>query len=96
MSQDVEVTVGSQLMLSCSADGFPVPTISWLFNDMEITDGISSDGTATAPSSTLTLSSVELNNTGDYVCQITSTAVTMSVNSTIAVDGVVGKLICPI
>ena len=94
MPQDTEVIVGTQVMLSCSADGFPVPTISWLYNDMIITDGITSDMTATVTSSRLSLSSVQLNNTGDYVCQITSTVVTMSLNSTATVNGVVGKLIC--
>ena len=69
----MEVIVGTQVMLFCSADGFPVPTISWLYNDMIITDGITSDMNTTVTSSTLSLSSVQLNNTGDYVCQITST-----------------------
>ena len=92
MPQDAEVIVGAQVVLFCSAYGFPVPSISWLYNNMEITDGISLDGNTTFSSSTLTLSSVQLNNTGDYVCQITSTAVTMSLNSTLAtIHAVVGK-----
>ena len=93
MPQDTEVLVGTQLMLSCSADGFPVPTISWLYNDMIITDGITSDMNTTVSSSTLSLSSVQLNNTGDYVCQMTSTVVTMSLNSIATVNAVLSKLI---
>jgi len=85
MPQDKEVTVGSQVNLSCSADGFPVPTISWLYNNMVITDGVVN---TTRSSSILILSSVQFNNTGDYVCQIISTAM----NSTATVNAVVGKL----
>jgi len=91
MPQDVEVIAGREVNLSCSADGFPVPTISWLYNDMEITNGVVSVETDTVSNSTLTLSNLQLSATGDYVCQITSTAITMSVNSTATVNAVVGK-----
>ena len=94
MPQNAEVIVGDPVTLSCSADGFPTPTISWLYNNMEITGGVTSNMSTIEVESTLSLPNVQLNVTGNYVCQITSIAVEMPVNSTATVHAIVGELWC--
>ena len=92
MPQNAEVIVGDPVTLSCTADGFPTPTISWLFNNMEIMDGVTSNMSTNAVESTLSLSNVQFNITGDYVCQVSGIAVETPVNRTATVYAVVGEL----
>ena len=71
------------LELVCIANGFPVPTITWTHNgttidpgtsdDINITEEISMDVEKT---STLTVTNTTLNDSGEYVCVVTSTPFT--------------------
>ena len=80
----VNVTrIQDNIILTCSATGFPVPTITWYHNDTLVMASMTSPRIVSIPSryeisSTLTITSANTNDTGDYFCNITSTVGTVS------------------
>ena len=90
-----EVVINGTLMLSCSADGFPRPSIIWYINDTVISDGVTSvEEPMNVNRSNLTISDAGFNYSGMYYCQAVSNEfVDLNVTSTVATITVVGKLV---
>ena len=82
--------------LSCSADGFPAPDITWLFNDMTFTNETVNITNTTYTESTIVISMLELSHGGNYSCQINRTAATMPSISSTTVAVIGGKITCSI
>lgn len=68
-------TSGSQVSMTCTTTGFPVPLVSWLFNGSQLMSSLS-DITMQLQyptglfnvTSTLRIPNLALGNTGDYSC----------------------------
>ena len=90
-----EVVINGTFMLSCSAEGFPRPSIVWYMNDTVISDGVTSvEEPMNVNRSTLTISDAGFNYSGMYYCQAVSNEfVDLNVTSTVAIITVVGKLV---
>ena len=78
--QDTNSSLGEDLILSCVADGFPVPSIVWVYNGAEIDADSSARITITAEqsvpgqrNSTLIITSAQFSDSGEYVCNATTT-----------------------
>ena len=76
--EDENVTSTEDLVLVCTATGFPVPDIVWIHNGT-VVDAAESDQTSITEvsmerqlMSTLTVTNTIFNNSGDYVCNATS------------------------
>ena len=87
--QSAEEFIGSAVNLSCSADGFPVPDITWLFQGMIFTNETVNITNSTYTESTIVITDLMLCHGGVYSCEIDSSAVVMSSSSdaTVAVIG---------
>ena len=87
--QSVEASIGSAVNLSCSADGFPMPMITWSFQGMPYMDNIVNNTNSTYAERTIVLTNVTLTDGGSYSCQINSAVIVMSESSdaTLAVIG---------
>ena len=85
--QSVEAFTGTAVNLSCSADGFPVPNITWLFQRMPYTNETVSSKDSTSAESTIVITNLMLSHGGTYTCVIDSDAIIMSHshNATVAV-----------
>ena len=79
--------------LSCSADGFPVPDITWLFQGIIFTNETVNITNSTYTESTIVINDLMLSHGGIYSCEIGSPAVVMpsSSDATVAVIG--GKVV---
>ena len=76
--QSVEAFIGTMLNLSCSADGFPVPDITWLFQGMPYPNETVNNTDSTIAESTIVITDLMLNHGGTYTCVIDSDATIMS------------------
>ena len=84
--QSAEEFIDSALNLSCSADGFPVPDITWLFQGMPYTNETVNITNSTYTESTIVITDLMLSHGGIYSCEIDSPALVMSSSSaTVAV-----------
>ena len=85
-------------MLSCSAEGFPRPSIVWYINGTVISDGVTSvEEPMNVNSSTLTISNAGFGYSGTYFCQAVSSEFhDLNVTSDVAIITVVGKLVTDI
>ena len=85
-------------MLSCSAEGFPRPSIVWYMNDTVISDGVTSvEEPMNINSSRLTISDAGFNYSGMYYCEaVSSEFPDLNVTSSVAIITVVGKLVIDI
>ena len=101
----VNVNGNRNIILSCSATGYPVPTITWHYNGAAITAMTNVEITNTSSyyqvNSTLTVKMPTVNNTGNYSCTATSTIAELGtiaeyspVHSTTALVFVQGQLCC--
>ena len=90
--QDVEAFIGMAMNLSCSADGFPAPHITWYFRGMLFTSEIVNSTHSTYTESTIVITNLMLSDRGDYICEIDRMAITMSPNRTAAVVVIAGKI----
>ena len=72
--QSAEEFIGSAVNLSCSADGFPVPDITWLFQGMNFTNETVNITNSTYTESTIVITDLMLNHGGVYSCNINSVA----------------------
>ena len=67
--------------LSCSADGFPAPVITWTYQAMPFTNETVNSSNSTYTESTIVITNLLLSHGGRYSCQIDSDAVVMPTNS---------------
>ena len=90
-----EVVINGTFILSCSAEGFPRPSIVWYMNDTVISDGVTSvEEPMNVNRSMLTISNAGFNYSVMYYCQAVSNEfVNLNVTSTVAIISVVGKLV---
>ena len=89
-----EVVINGEFSLTCSVEGFPRPSIIWFMNNTMISSGVSDVNTSmTVLTSTLTISNVNINDSGIYYCQAVSSEFTdLNVTSGVGIMTVVGKL----
>ena len=78
--------------LSCSADGFPVPDITWLFQGMNFTNETVNITNSTYSESTIVITDLMLNHGGVYSCEIDSPAAVMSSSNDATVVVIGGKI----
>ena len=90
--QSAEELIGSGVNLSCSADGFPVPDITWLFQGMIFTNETVNITNSTYTESTIVITDLMLSHGGIYSCEIDSSAVVMSSSSDATVAVIGGKI----
>ena len=85
-------------MLSCSAEGFPRPSIVWYMNNTVISDGVTSvEEPMNINSSRLTISDAGFDYSGMYYCEaVSSEFPDLNVTSSVAIIIVVGKLVIDI
>ena len=76
---DANVTRTEELQLTCAAEGFPLPSITWTHNGTDIDAAVSSDITITEVTSmgikltsTLTVTNTSFSDSGDYTCRVES------------------------
>ena len=72
--QSAEEFIGSAVNLSCSADGFPAPDITWLFQGMNFTNETVNIINSTYTESAIVITYLMLNHGGVYSCNINSVA----------------------
>ena len=87
--RSVETSIGIAVNLSCSADGFPMPMITWSFRGMPFMGNTVNSTNSTYAENTIVLINLTLTDGGSYSCQIDSTAIVMSDSrdATLAVIG---------
>ena len=90
-----EVIINREFRLTCSAEGFPIPSIVWFMNNTMISNGMTIvQSTLNVNSSTLIISNANFNDSGMYYCQaVSSEFPDLNVTSTTAIVTVVGKLV---
>ena len=79
--------------LSCSADGFPAPNITWFFQGMNYTGTSLYNATSTFAESTAVLTGLMLTDGGIYSCEINSAAIDMARTSDVTITVIGGKTI---
>ena len=79
--QSVEAFIGAAVNLSCSADGFPVPDITWTFQGMPFTNETVNSSNSTYTESTIVITNLLLSHGGNYSCQISGAGRVMSSNN---------------
>jgi len=93
----LEVVINGDFMLTCSAEGFPIPSIEWFMNNTMITSGMTMtniDALMNIIDSTLMISNAAFNDSGMFYCQAMSDEFgDLNVTSSIAIVTVVGKLV---
>ena len=68
-----EVVINGEFSLTCTAEGFPRPSIIWFMNNTMISNGVSDvNMSMTVITSTLTISNANFNDSGMYYCQAVS------------------------
>ena len=90
-----EVVINETLILSCSAEGFPIPSIVWFMNNTVIDDELTDvNESINVNSSTLIISNADLHDSSMYYCQaVSSEFPDLNITSTVAIIVVVGKFI---
>ena len=74
-------TEGDEVLLHCSAEANPNPSITWLFNSAEV-DGVLANGS-------LLLSPVQVTNEGNYTCRATNS---IGLDEAVVFLSILGKL----
>ena len=90
--QSAEEFIGSAVNLSCSADGFPIPDITWLFQGMNFTNETVNITNSTYTESTIVITDLMLSHGGVYSCEINSSAAVMSSSNDATVIVIGGKI----
>ena len=90
--QSAEEFIGNAVNLSCSADGFPVPDITWLFQGMNFTNETVNITNSTYTESTIVITDLMLSHGGVYSCEIDNPAAVMSSSSDATVTVIGGKI----
>ena len=65
ISQDLVVNVGDEVSLTCSARGRPKPVITWVKDDIRVTNG---NRFVLQPSGDLSIKEIGKNDEGNYQC----------------------------
>ena len=94
--EDINVTITEDLVLECTADGFPLPSIEWTHNGtvvqaddrITITEVVSMEVSLI---SRLTVSDTSLTDSGEYRCTAMSTTPFTDVNSSLALVLIQGQ-----
>ena len=78
--------------VSCSAEGFPLPSISWTRTGLDgplvtLEEGISQLSSGFTTTSNLTLSPTDSTLSGEYVCVATNEFGSENVSVTLEIDG---------
>ena len=92
--QSAEEFIGSAVNLSCSADGFPAPSITWYFQGMIFPNETVNSTNSTNAESTIVITDLMLSHGGTYTCVIDNDAVMMSLSHDATVAVISGKYIC--
>ena len=79
--QSVEAFIGTAVNLSCSADGFPAPVITWTYQAMPFTNETGNSSNSTYTESTIVITNLLLSHGGNYACQISGAGRTLSSNN---------------
>ena len=82
------------LNLSCSADGFPAPSITWYFQGMVLLDETVNSTDSTNAESTIVITDLMLSHGGTYACVIDNDAIIMSHSRDATVAVISGKYLC--
>ena len=82
--------------LSCSADGFPAPVITWFFQGMSYTGISEYNANSTFAESTAVLTDLMITDGGMYSCEINSAAIEMPRTSDVNITVIGGKTICTV
>ena len=81
--------------MTCTAEGFPLPTIIWLFNGTEVnsslTTSIIMDGYIN--SLTITITNTKYSDSGSYMCITNSTVFPAPINSDVAYVLIQGRTV---
>ena len=88
----MEAFIGTAVNLSCSADGFPAPNITWTFRARNFMNETVNSTNTTYAESTIVITNLMLSHGGTYECIITSDASTMPSTSIATVAVLGGKL----
>ena len=89
--QSVEEFTGTAVNLSCAADGFPAPVITWTFEGMPFTNETVNSSNSIYTESTIVITNLLLSHGGIYICHINGAGTVMlSSNATVGVIG--GKI----
>ena len=65
ISQDIVVNVGDEVSLTCSAQGHPKPVITWVKDDIRVTNG---NRFVLQASGDLNIKEIGKNDEGNYQC----------------------------
>ena len=90
--QSVEAFIGTAVNLPCSADGFPVPDITWTFQGMSFTNETVNSSNSTYTESTIVITNLLLRHGGSYSCEIESAATVMTSRSSATLTVIGGKI----
>ena len=90
--QSAEEYIGSAVNLSCSADGFPIPDITWLFQGMNFTNETVNITNSTYTESAIVITDLMLSHGGVYACNINSVATPLLSQSMIATVAVISGM----
>ena len=90
--QSVESFIDTAVNLSCSADGFPAPDITWTFQGMPFTNETVNSSNSTYTESTIVITNLLLSHGGSYSCHIESAAAVMSSSNSANVTVIGGKI----
>ena len=89
-----EVVINGTFTLTCIAEGFPTPSITWFMNGTMISNGVSDVMPMNVWNSTLTISIASFSDSGMYYCEAVSSEFSdLNVTSGIANITVVGKFV---
>ena len=66
------VSTGGNTTISCTAEGFPAPNVTWYHNGTEIIDPVTTSTNGVVVSSSVLVSLAMANDSGQYTCNFTS------------------------
>ena len=100
---NIAVAAPNQAMFTCIAEGFPLPTITWIRMNIDGSETplsiggnilISSSSAAQSVTSTLTFSMTDLTLTAGYVCVATSGMGSDNATAQLVVNGKLHEHVC--
>ena len=89
--QSIEASISSAVNLSCSADGFPTPVITWFFQGMNFTSNTVDSANSTFAESTIVITDLMITDGGMYSCEINNVAIVMARTHAVTITVTGGK-----